>query len=246
MKWVRMANWRGIGSFLFCGLLLATTGCNLQGKMEWVQPTTTAPRVGEVYCIRGWHGIWSKGIDEMAKQLNEKGVTAHVFMPEQAHELAATLVQRYKNSPQHEPICFIGHSWGVDASLIVAKELDKAGLTVDMICCLDAVDQTTVSKNVRVCHNYWMPGIFLNTNLLRGIPLKQEPGSTGQLFNYDCNKEYRSWRSDGTNHITFDDDPKIQKRIVEQVLQACPERSKWVHSAPSAPASAPSASARGE
>jgi hypothetical protein len=244
MKWVRLLNWPGIASLVLGGLLLGMTGCNLQGKMDWVQPTTTAPRVGEVYCIRGWKGIWSLGIDEMAKQLNEKGVTAHVFMPEQVHALAATLVQRYKNSPQHEPICFIGHSRGVDASLIIARELEKAGVSVDVIACLDSVDETTVPRNVRLCYNYWMPGIFLNTNILRGIPLKQEPGSTGQLFNYNCAKEYRSWRSDGTNHVNFDDDPKIQKRIVEQVLEACPERSKWVHSAPAHPASAPSVSAR--
>jgi hypothetical protein len=205
--------------------------------MEWVQPTTTAPRVGTVYCIRGWKGIWSAGIDEMARQLNERGVTTRVFMPEQLPELAATLVERYKSAAAPEPICLIGHSRGVDASLIIARELEKAGVSVDMIVCIDSVDETTVPANVRVCHNYWMPGIFLDTNLLRGIPLTQAPGSTGQLFNYNCNGEYRSWREDWTNHITFDDDPRIQRRIVEQVLQVCPERSAWVQSAPARSAS---------
>ncbi len=213
---------------LLCALFFGLTGCSLQGKMEWVQTTTTAPRVGEVYCIRGWKGIWSLGIDAMAKQLNEKGVTAHVFMPEQVHTLAATMVERYKNAPQHEPICFIGHSRGVDASLIIARELEKAGVNVDVIVCLDSVDETTVPANVRVCHNYWMSGVFWNSNLLRGIPLQQEAGSTGKLFNYDCNKEYRSWRSGWTNHINFDDDAMIQKRIVDNILEACPERSMWV------------------
>jgi hypothetical protein len=195
--------------------------------MEWVQPTTTAPRVGEVYCIRGWKGIWSRGIDDMAKQLNEQGVTARVFMPEQVHALAATMVEKYRNTPQHEPICFIGHSRGVDASLIIARELEKVGVMVEVIACVDSVDETTVSKNVRFCYNYWMPGYLGNSNLLRGIPLKPAPGSTGQVFNYNCNKEFRSWRSDWVNHINFDDDPKIQKRIVDQVLAACPERAKW-------------------
>ena len=244
MKSVRMANWRGIGFLLFCGLVLATTtGCNLQGKMDWVQPTTAAPRVGEVYCIRGWHGIWSKGIDEMARQLNEQGVTAHVFMPEQSSTLAATLVQRCKNSPQHEPICFIGHSWGVDASLQIARELDQAGVDVEVIACLDSVNETTVSKNVRLCYNYWMPGMFWRGNLLRGIALKQAPGSTGQLFNYNCDAECRSWRSDWTNHINFDDDPKIQKRIVEQVLAACPPRANWAPPVAAHPTAAPTSPA---
>jgi hypothetical protein len=204
--------------------------------MEWVQPTTTAPRVGVVYCIRGWKGIWSAGIDEMAKQLSEKGVTARVFMPEQQSELAAAIVERYKDAP-HEPICFIGHSRGVDSSLIIARELEKAGVNVDMIACLDSVDETTVPRNVRLCYNYWMPGVFWDTNLLRGIPLTQAPGSTGQLFNFNCNKEFRSWREDWTNHITFDDDPRIQQRIIEQVLEVCQERSRWVMTSPAPTAS---------
>jgi hypothetical protein len=165
-------------------------------------------------------------------------------MNEQYHQLAAEMVKQYKNSPRHEPICFIGHSWGVDASLLIAKELDKAGIPVDVICCLDSVDQTTVPKNVRVCYNYWMPGYIGDTNLLRGIPLKREPGSTGQLFNYNCSGEYRSWRSDWTNHITFDDDPKIQKRIIDNVLAVCPLRANWVPPT-TAPSTAPMASAAG-
>lgn len=236
MEWIRVAVARFMTPLLWHALVLGAAGCsgltNGPGRMEWVQPTTTAPRVGTVYCIRGWKGYWSAGIDQIAKQLNEKGVTARVYMPEQVHALAAEMVERYKNAPQHEPICFVGHSRGVDASIIIARELEKVGVTVAVIACLDSVDETTVPKNVRICHNYWMPGVFLNTNLLRGIPLKQEPGSTGQLFNYNCNKEYRSWRSGWTNHINFDDDPLIQKRIVEQVLEVCPERSKWAPPVP--------------
>lgn len=231
----RMYDRAGLASILWCGLILGLTGCHLtntQGKMEWVQPTTAGSRVGTVYCIRGWKGIWSAGIDAMAKQLSEKGVTTHVYMPEQVHALGATLVERYKNAPDHEPICFIGHSRGVDASLIIAKQLEDAGVKVDTIVCVDSVDQTTVPANVRVCYNYWMPGVIFDTNLLRGIPLQPEPGSTGQVFNYNCDKEYRSWRSWYTNHINFDDDPKIQKRIVDQLLESCPERSKWVRPTP--------------
>lgn len=232
MRWMGKPGLTRMASSGWCLLIFALTGCNLQGRMEWVQPTTDAPRVGTVYCIRGWKGIWSKGIDDMAKQLNEKGVTARVFMPEQVHALGAEIAKRYKNTPQHEPICFIGHSRGVDASLIIARELEKVGVKVDVIACVDSVDETIVPKNVLVCHNYWMPGYLGNTNLLRGIPLKPEPGSTGQVFNYNCNKEYRAWRSDWVNHINFDDDPKIQKRIVDQVLEACPPRSSWTSRMP--------------
>jgi len=220
-----------------CGL--AGCGSNTPGRMDVVRPISDGPRVGTVYCMRGWTGIYSAGIDEMARKLKAQGINAVVYMPEQYPELAAELVKRYKNEPKHEPICFIGHSRGVDSSLIIARELDKAGIAVDVIACLDSVDEVTVPKNVRVCYNYWMPGVLGANNLLRGIPLVQAPGSTGQLFNYNCDKEYLSWRGPLTDHISFDADPGIQKRIIEHILEACPERSKWA--APS-PASVPVAS----
>jgi hypothetical protein len=200
--------------------------------MEWVQATTTAPRVGMVYGIRGWTGVFSKGIDDMCQALNRNGVTARVFMSEQYPEMSAEIIKKCKASPQHEPICFIGHSRGVDASIMISRELEKAGIAVDYIASLDSVDQDTVSANVRLCENFWMPGIIGNTNLLRGIPLKQEPGALGKLVNYNLDTDYRSWRLDSTDHVSLDDDPGIQKRIVDRILEICPERSKWTPAGP--------------
>ena len=101
---------------------------------------------------------------------------------------------------------------------------------MDVICCLDSVDESTVPRNVARCYNYWMPGVISSdsSNFLRGIPLVQEPGSTGQLFNYDLDREYRSWRGATTEHVTMDDDPKLQKHILDNILEVCVERSKWV------------------
>ena len=110
---------------------------------------------------------------------------------------------------------------------MISRELDKANVSVQMVVTLDSVDETTVPKNVQVCYNYWMPGV-LGGNLLRGIPLTPEPGFAGQIFNYNLDTEYRSWRGDMTDHISLDDDPNIQRMIIEHVLEVCPERSKWV------------------
>jgi len=211
---------------------LAGCGTNTPGRMEWIQPHTTAPRVGTAIMIRGWEGVFSPGIDAMAQQIRDNGGTALVYMPEQYPELAAAMVKVYKDAPDHEPTCFVGHSRGVDSSLIIARELNKVNVPVDVICCLDSVDEVTVPRNVRVCHNYWMDGAFgRDTNLLRGIPLVQAPGTTGKLFNYDLRGEYRHWRNPLSEHISMDIDSYIQKRIVDNVLEACVERVKWTAAA---------------
>ncbi len=230
MRGLQMTSWADGALLSLCIVSCGLAGCgsNTPGRMEWVQPQTEARRVGTVYAIRGWSGVFSVGIDQMAKQINDLGITARVFMPEQYPELGATMVKRYKGVSRPEPICFIGHSRGCDSSLIIARELDKAGVRVDLIVTLDSVDEKTVPKNVHLCYNYWMPGVFGDSNLLRGIPLTAEPGFTGQIFNYNLDKEYRAWRRDFTDHISIDEDPGIQKRIVEHVLEVCPERSKWL------------------
>jgi hypothetical protein len=101
------------------------------------------------------------------------------------------------------------------------------GVPVDLIVTLDPVDQTTVPKNVKLCVNYWAPGIFGKTNFLRGIPLDQEPGGTGKVVNVNLHEDGSDLREPDTNHINIDKAPKLHKAIIEKVLSTCPERSVW-------------------
>src|ERR1051325_5471112 len=120
-------NWRMGAGILLCVLFCALGGCgvNTPGEMDWVQPHTKAKRVGTVYMIRGWMGVFSSGIDKMAGEINDAGGTAYVFQDMQWKELGAELVKKYKGVKDPEPICFIGHSRGVDAALIIARDLEK-------------------------------------------------------------------------------------------------------------------------
>lgn len=224
-------NWiESIAAACACALLLATAGCGYttNGQMEWVQPHTNAPRAGNVYLMRGWGGMFSSGIDEMGDRLKEENVSAWVYQHAQAEELAKTMAQRYKGVPNPEPICMIGHSFGSDDALVIARELDKVNVPVDLIITLDPVNETTVPRNVKLCVNYWMPGIFLGTNFLRGIPLKQEPGGTGKLLNINLNEEGQELKDAFTNHISIDKTPKLREAIIKRVLETCPDRATWL------------------
>ncbi len=213
-----------------CGAASLCLGCGSTtvGKMELVQPYTDAPRAGHVYLMRGWIGVFSSGIDEMGEQLRQRDVTAQVFQHDQCEELARTMAERYKGQPDPEPICMIGHSFGSDDSLIIARELDKVGVPVELIITMDAVDQNTVPKNVKLCINYWMPGMLGSWgNFLRGMPLQQEPGGTGKLLNINLNEEGKELKEGFTNHVNIDKGPKLQKAIIDHVLDACPNRATW-------------------
>jgi hypothetical protein len=220
-----------VGLCAACGWVIGC-GSTAKGRMEWVQPYTDAPRAGSVYLIRGWVGAFSGGIDDLSKELGEQGVTARVFQNDQCAELARTMAERYKAAADPEPICMMGHSYGADDSIIIARELDKVGVPVDLIITMDPVNETTVPKNVKVCYNYYMPGVIKQSNFLQGMALKQDEGATGKLFNVNLNDNGRELRETMSNHIDIDKGPKLHRRIVEQVLETCPDRATWVAAHP--------------
>jgi len=84
-----------------------------------------------------------------------------------------------------------------------------------------------VPKNVKLCINYWQPGIFGDSNFLRGIPLGQEPGGSGKVVNVNLFVEGKDLRESNTNHINIDEAPKLHKAIIDHVLAVCPTRAVW-------------------
>ena len=212
---------------LVCAIGAMTCGCiNLgslaPGKMEWVRPETDGPRAGTVYLIRGWVGVFSQGMDQLGHKLQENHVTAGVYQHEQCEVLAKEMAIKYKAAKDPEPICLIGHSFGSDDALVISRELDKVGVPVDLVITLDCVNEKIVPKNVKLCYNYWQPGMFGSTNFLRGIPLTQEPGGTGRLVNINLLVEGRDLREATTNHINIGEAPKLHQAIIDSRPLAVP------------------------
>jgi len=218
-------------------VLPALCGCKgsmTPGKMEWVQIDSTAPRAGNVYLIRGFIGLFSFGIDRLTVKINEAGIRAHVFQEDQWKQLARTIRETYKNQPNHEPLILIGHSLGADKTLWIAHELKNEGITVDAILTMDPTLPPDVPSNVRVCHNYYQPSVFDGLGILRGIALKQEPGSTGKLINYNIRAEHKELLEPDTNHINVDKNTKIHAAIIARLLEICPPREEWARNHPRA------------
>jgi hypothetical protein len=199
-----------------------------QGNMDWVQTNTDAPRAGHVYLVRGFIGLFSFGIDRLTNEIEASGVRSHVFQEDQHKTLSDTIVQAYRANKDHEPICLIGHSLGANDVIEIAQALDKQGVPVDMLVTIDATEYRDVPKNVAVCYNYYQPSIFDGTGILRGIPLKQEPGSTGKLYNYNIRKERSDLMEWDTTHVNIDKNEKIHREVIAHLQEACPPRAQWL------------------
>jgi hypothetical protein len=218
---------------LLCTLLVIS-GCSgvssmTAGKMEWIQPESDAPRAGNAYLIRGWIGFFSAGIDSLGVKINESGVRACIYQQNQTRLTARTLAKVYGQSGENrEPIILIGHSLGADDAIKCARELQKAGVQVDMLITMDPTLPPKVPTNVKVCYNYYQPSIFDATGILRGVALQTDPGFTGELHNMNIRKEYKHLLEPDTNHVNIDKNSKIHADILERLKPLCVPREQWV------------------
>lgn len=201
---------------------LFSSGCRglSSGNLADVQPVSDRDRIGNVYLLRGWIGIFSTGIDDIANKLDAAGVRARVYQQVQWRSLADTIAERYKDGTR-EPIVLIGHSYGADGVVAVARRLDSARVPVDLLITLDPVVPDAVTGNVRTCVNlYQSNGAFDYLPWLRGVPLEKTSEQTATtLRNLDIRTERRDLLEDGLNHFNIEKKSKVQDEVVRQVLQ---------------------------
>jgi hypothetical protein len=204
-------------------------GTMKQGDMNWVSANNdTKSRAGHVYLIRGFIGLFSKGIDTMTDKVAGTGVAANVFQEDQTAVLGKTIVDKYKaTNGKHEPIVLIGHSLGADDAIKISKMLEAENIPVDLLITVDPTKPPPVPGNVKVCYNYYQPSVFDGTGMLRGIPLELEPGAKTQLYNLNIRGERKDLLEWDTNHVNIDKNSKIHAEVVKHVEEVCPTREVW-------------------
>ena len=209
---------------------IASTGCTSMtpGPLERVQAVSNQPRVGNVYLLRGWIGVFSYGINDLTTKINRAGVRANVYQDDQWDSLGEKIRERYVSAPRHEPLVLIGHSYGADDVLRVSQRLGAAGITVDLVVTLDPVSPPEVPANVRRCYNLYQSNAVLDKlPMFHGIPLTQAVGSHGELKNLDVRKDRTDLLEPGTNHFNIEKKGKIHDEVLKEVLATCPPRGKW-------------------
>jgi hypothetical protein len=116
------------------------------------------------------------------------------------------------------PILFVGLSCGGRYSLYAAHELQKSGIPVDLIVCLD-VALPPVPGNVQRALNLYRSG----PRLYPPRPLIADPGSSAEITNIDLNTADLPVNVNGLNHLNITDSPAIQAFVLAQILETLPE-----------------------
>ncbi|MEI8197671.1 MAG: hypothetical protein WCI73_17385, partial [Phycisphaerae bacterium] len=170
------------GILAIVALLAASLGgcMDITGRGPAPLARTIAPeretshlRAGQVYCMRGWLGIFSTGMDDLADKINHE-VTSVSVADEEWWRLKKFLIKQKAAGKLSEPLVLVGHSWGADDQIRVAEELQAAGITVDLLITIDPVTPPSVPPNVKRCINiYKSHPVTDAVPFWRGVPIAQ-------------------------------------------------------------------------
>ena len=160
---------------------------------------------GIVYFVRGILGVFSRGLDQMGETLNDQGINATVVNHQAWKKAAVTIASHHKRN-KNDPIILVGHSWGANAILRIAKFLQQRDIKVQYFVTFEPNINLPVPANVESAANYYL------SNSLLGQKLKKEQGSSGHLENVDL------ITLDGVGHFNIEKQTRVQNLVVKNIL----------------------------
>ena len=156
-----------------------------------------------VILLRGWFGVFSTGLDQIAEALKTKGISAEVA----GHlywKTAADEIVRERSEGKTDALVLVGHSQGANNVIDMARVLEAHNVPVALLVTLAPYQQNPVPANVIRAINYYQSSGW-------GAPVTAEPGFHGKLSNIDV-------RDDATvSHINIDKSARIQAEIEREI-----------------------------
>jgi hypothetical protein len=153
----------------------------------------------QVYLLRGIFNV-SVGLDALAQKLARRGIRAAVYGHGDAGTVAAQAIQDYR-SGRVRSIILVGHSLGAGGAVLVANELNAAGVPVSLLISLDPVASLAVPGNVRRAVNY---------HIRSGRTLGAAPDFRGSLRNVDMEGR-------GVDHMTIQSLDSMHRRLLGEI-----------------------------
>jgi alpha-beta hydrolase superfamily lysophospholipase len=157
----------------------------------------------KVILLRGWFGVFSTGLDNLADELKAKGINAevagHLYWTKAVSEILEE-----RAAGKAGPIVLVGHSQGANNVIDIARSLASKNVPVDLLVTLAPFLQYPVPSNVARAVNYYQsPGW--------GAPLKGDTGFHGTIANNDVAGDWT------ITHINIDKSSRVQSDILHEI-----------------------------
>ena len=185
------------------GLLFSSFGADAQTRR--IAPAVQMQEA-QIYLIRGLFGVFSSGMDQLARDFRKQGYSdVGLWSWTDVETIAHDIVTgQYRGDTAH--VVLIGHSLGANAVVQVAARLGQAGIEVDLAVTFDITENLAVPANVGTFINFYQNNGF-------GRPATAVEGFKGQLSNIDLSGDT------GLNHDNIDNDPQSQAFVLQRVYE---------------------------
>jgi pimeloyl-ACP methyl ester carboxylesterase len=154
--------------------------------------------------MRGLLNVFSLGMDELAAKLEAVGVSAEATSYTSWSSLGDSIIARYR-AGDHQPIILMGHSYGADMTISLARKLNDSKIPVALIVNFDPTSPAPVPPNVRRVINFYVPTAW-------GQPVEGSKRFRGKISNVDESGTY--------NHFVIDKAEALHRKAIAAVLQA--------------------------
>jgi hypothetical protein len=199
----------GAGVLLLAGLMLLPAGA--QSATRAAAHRAAAHQVAahqaisrpHVYLMRGLLNVFSLGMDQLAAQIQSRGIDASVYNHTFADVIVARIAQMYR-AGDHGPYMLVGHSLGADAVMGMAQELNAQGVPVALVIPVDGTGSSVAPRNV---------ACVINLTQRSYAYMRPGAGFHGVLDNVDFSGD------PGIDHLTIDKAPRVQAEALRYVLE---------------------------
>lgn len=205
MQFARLARFTLLG-LMACALVLP-----FSGSRALAQGGANATPQVRIYMMRGLLGVFSLGIDSLAKRLRNQGYNPRIFGWDQWGTIASEILANNRAGETGQ-IILIGHSLGSDSTIQVASAVRQASIPIDLIVTFDITQPLRVPSNVQRFINYYQDNGF-------GKVAQPGYGFTGDLVNVDLTGDHT------VTHGNIDAIPRLQELVVEKVFEVTFEQT---------------------
>ncbi len=192
--------------------------------LAWCHDAVAAEN--RVILLRGYLGLFSNGLDELADELKAKGfdveVRQHLYWTDVVNDLL-----RDRAAGKIGTLTFVGHSQGGNDAIEIATALQVSHVPVDLIVALTPVYPKPVPANVARAIDYYQAGGW-------GSPLTPGQGFRGTLANHNVAGDQ------SISHFNIAENPRIRAEVVREI-EAVPQAASARAQKPPPPARKPPA-----
>lgn len=201
-----------LSSLLSSCLFVCLTGPSpLEQPLPPKMPIKKQCPTARVYTIRGFLDVFSTGMFSLAEQINQQlAIPARSISHVEEKRLSSFLIQEYQKGCK-APIVLIGHSYGADDQIKVAKRLNAAHIPVALLISLDHTKQQTIPPNVRAFYNISSGKSIVHAVIPWGCPMKIASSKTKMVYIDLVQDQHLKW----VNHFNIDKLTPVHQLIIQ-------------------------------